>query len=119
MTDAALPDDRQLIVYERFTAELKRQLRALISEDLIDEHRRQPLGQHSDALERVLNFFRRPPSYGLYARVPLREFQVVRLPVSPGSDPEPADATVYTDENEAMHAVFLMHVADLMRDPED
>ncbi len=116
MTNALLPADRQLIVYERFTARLRKELRGLVSEDLIDEHRRKPLGQHSDGLERVLNFFRRPPSYGLYARVPCREWQVVRLPVDPGSDPQPADSTVYTDENEAMHAVFLMHVADLMRD---
>lgn len=119
MTDAPLPADRQLIVYERFTAKLKQQLRKLITEDLIDEHRRQPLGQHSDGLERVLNFFRRPPRYALYARVPCTEYRVVRLPVAPGSEPQPVDSTVYTDENEAMHAVFLMHVADMMRGDED
>ena len=115
MSGESLPDDRQQLVYERFTTNLKRQLRALITEDLIDEHRQQPFGQHSDALERVLNFLRRPPRYGLYARVPCREYQVICLPVPPGSEPQPVDATVYTDEKAAAHAVFLRHIDDLMR----
>ncbi len=119
MSDATLPADRQALVAARFDANLRRELRALIDEDLIDEHRRQPLGRHSDALERVLNYFRRPPRYGLYARVPCREFVVIRLPVRPGAGPEAVDDVVYTDENEAMHAVFTLHVADLMRADED
>ncbi len=116
MSTASLPADRQNIVYQRFTQEMKARIRALVTEDLIDEHRRQPLGQHSDALERVLNFLRRPPSYGLYARVPCREFQLIRLPITAGAPPAPLDDTVYTDEHSALHAVFLRHIADLMRD---
>lgn len=116
MSTASLPADKQAIVYEQFNAEMKRGIRALVTEDLIDEYRRQPLGRHSDALERVLNFFRRPPRYGLYARVPCREFQVIRVPIEPGAPPALVDGTVYTDESAAQHAVFLCHVADLMRD---
>jgi branched-chain amino acid transport system permease protein len=116
MSSSPLPADRQHLVYARYTTKLKAQLRSLITEDLIDEHRRQPLGQHSDGLERVLNFFRRPPSYGLYSRVPLKEYVVIRLPIAAGADPEPIDDIVYSDENAAMHAVFRCHVEDLMRD---
>ncbi len=115
MSTAPLPADRQAIVYQMFNEEMKRSIRALITEDLIDEYRRQPLGRHSDALERVLNFFRRPPRYGLYARVSCREFQVIRVPLTPGAPPDFVDETVYTDEAAAYHAVFLCHVADLMR----
>ena len=119
MNAERLPADRQELVHARFTAKLRRELRALITEDLIDEHRRQPFGQHSDALERVLNFLRRPPHYGLYARKPCREYQIVRLPIAPGAMPEALDDTVYTDERAAAHAVFLRHVEDLMRERED
>jgi branched-chain amino acid transport system permease protein len=110
----AAPSDQQVIAYVRFTDRLKAELRTLCTAELIEEHRRKPLGQHSDALERVLNFFRRPPSYGLYSTKPYREYRLIRLPVKPGATPTPLDGTVYTDKNEAMHAVFLCHVRDLM-----
>ncbi|MDT0634837.1 hypothetical protein [Spectribacter hydrogenoxidans] len=113
MAATKLPADRQLLVLHRFDARLREQVKDLIDDDLIEEHRRQPLGQHSDALERVLNYFRRPPRFGLYVRKPCREFQVIALPVTPGEPPQPIDDTVYTDENEAYHAVFLKHVETL------
>ena len=115
MSNTALPADRQLLAYARFTEELKAQMRPLISEDLIEEHRRQPLGQHSDTLMRLLNMFRRVPAYALYSRTPCREFQVIRLPVQEGSEPSPIDDIVYTSQNEALHAVFLRNLEDLMR----
>ena len=115
MTTTALPADRQLLVYARFTEELRAEMRPLITEDLIEEHRRRPLGQHSDTLMRLLNMFRRAPAYALYSRVPCREFQVIRLPVSEGSAPTPVDDVVYTDQNEALPAVFLRNLEDLMR----
>ncbi|MEM7294273.1 MAG: hypothetical protein AAF420_12905 [Pseudomonadota bacterium] len=113
MSSSELPADRQYLCYERFRAKLKVQILDLLSEDLIDEHRQKPLGQHSDGLERVLNFFRRPPSFGLYERVTGREYQVIALPIEWGKPPQPLDDHVYTDQNEAMHAVFLKHVEAL------
>ena len=115
MSNTALPADRQLLAYARFTAELKTYLRGLVTEDLIEEHRRRPLGQHSDGLMRLLNLFRRAPAYALYSRTACREFQVIRLPVPAGSEPQPLDDIVYTDQNEALHAVFLCNLEDLMR----
>lgn len=114
MPDKPLPADRQLLVLERFDARLRAQIKALLDDDLIEEHRRRPLGQHSDALERVLNYFRRPPHFGLYERMPCREFQIIALPVIPGEPPQPIEDTVYTDADEAYHAVFLKHV-ELLR----
>lgn len=115
MNTTAQPADRQLVVLARFTEELKAQMRPLITEDLIEEHRRRPLGQHSDTLMRLLNIFRRAPAYALYSRTPCREFQVIRLPVTEGSEPTPVDDVIYTDQNEALHAVFLRNLEDLMR----
>lgn len=116
MNDAKLPADRQRIAYARFTENLKAQLRLLVSEGLIDEHRRKPLGQHSDALERLLLQFHRAPTYALYSRKACREYQMIRLPVVAGTPPTPIDDTVYTDKNAALHAVFLRHLEDFMRD---
>ena len=115
MSDAPLPADRQRLVYARFTEKLTADLRLLVNEDLIDEHRRKPLGQHSDALERLLLHFRRAPTYALYSRKACREYQIIRLPVAAGSLPTPIDDTVHTDKNAALHAVFLRHLHDFMR----
>ena len=106
--------DKQVQTYALFNARLKQEIKALISPELIEEHRRQPLGRHSDALERVLNFFRRPPSYALYSRVAMREWQMIRMPIDPGAPPAPIDDIVYRSAEEAYHAVFMRHVNDLM-----
>lgn len=110
----AMSPDKQHLVYARFTADLRTQIKSLITPALIEEHRRRPLGQGSDALERVKNYFQRPPSYGLYSRAAMREWQVIRLPVVPGQPPQPLDDVVHTDEASAYHAVFLRHVADVL-----
>jgi branched-chain amino acid transport system permease protein len=105
--------DKQLIAYERFDQRLRTHLKSLINDAMIEEHRRRPLGQHSDDLDRVLNYFRRPPKYGLYSPKPMREYRLISFPVTPGDPPRPIDDTVYHDKNEALHAVFMRHLADL------
>jgi branched-chain amino acid transport system permease protein len=116
MSELSLPADRQRLVRARFNDKLRVELRRHVTEDLIEEHRRQPLGQHSDGLERLLVFLHQAPRYALYSRRACREYQIVRLPVTPGARPEPLDDTVYTDKNAALHAVFLRHLEDFMRD---
>ncbi|MCC7121704.1 MAG: hypothetical protein IT493_09125 [Gammaproteobacteria bacterium] len=106
--------DKQLQTYALFNARLKAEIRALITPELIEEHRQKPLGRHSDALERVLNFMRRPPAFALYSRVAFREWQIIRLPIDPKLPPAPIDDAVYRSENEAYHALFLRNVHDLM-----
>ena len=115
MSQAPLPADRQQLAYARFIEKLTADLRRLVTEDLIEEYRRKPLGQHSNNLERVLNLFRRTPSYALYSRTPCREYQVIRIPITAGAPPTPIDDVVYTDQNAALHAVFVHHLTDLMR----
>lgn len=114
MATASVSADKQHFVYARFNTALRAQIKTLVTPALIEEHRLQPLGQNSDALERVKNFLSRPPSYALYSKVPMREWQVIRMPIVPGRPPQPLDSMVYHDERTAYHAVFLRHIADLM-----
>ena len=111
---ASATTDKQHQTYALFNARLKTEIKGLITPALIEEHRRKPLGRHSDPLERVLNFFRRPPAYALYSRVPMREWQLIRLPIDPNAPPTPIEETVYRSEADAMHAVFMHNVNDLM-----
>lgn len=112
MLSSASPD-RQHQVYAMFNARLKSEIRSLVTPALIEEHRQQPLGPYSDALGRVVNFFRRPPQFGLYSPVPMRQWQIIALPITPGADPQPLDGVCYSSEADAIHAVFLRHIAQL------
>ncbi len=66
-------ENRDLLCYARFDARLAAQIARSITPALIEEHRRAPLGAHSDALARVLNYFRRGPA--------------VAMPYLPGTGP--------------------------------
>ena len=71
--------DRQVEVYLDWDAKQRERIRALITDELIAEHAARPLGQHSDALERVLQYFRRQPQAGKYVIVmtePWAEFKI-------------------------------------------
>jgi hypothetical protein len=46
--------DRQVLVFEHWDRKQRERIRALVTDELVEEHARKPLGQHSDALERVL-----------------------------------------------------------------
>ena len=115
--ETAAHHDRDKVYRERFDTQLRAHLRTLITPALIEEYRASPLGQHSDDLERVLNFFRRAPFEGKYALFELeanRKYKIVTATGRAGGLPEDVDGTVYTDKNEALHAVFLKRVDALM-----
>ena len=108
--------DRQLQVYADWDAKQRERIRALITDELIEEHRRKPLGQHSDALERVLNYFRRQPQPGKYIVVATKPWEEYRIGVLSGVRGTPAsilDDETFATEEEAMHGVFLRRVRDL------
>jgi branched-chain amino acid transport system permease protein len=110
--------DRSEVVISRWNARMRRALRPLITSELIAEHERDPLGQHGDALKRVLNYFRRSaPIEGKYVvvcTVPFRQWRIARLSGVRGRGPAFVDDRTFGSEREAMHAVFLKRVEDLM-----
>ena len=109
--------DKDHLYFLRFDKRLRDHLKTLITPEVIEEHRVKPLGQHSDALERVLNYFRRAGGenkYVLYEIKPGFEYKVIATTGIKGLLPWDVDDVVYTDKNEALHAVFLKRVQDLM-----
>ena len=115
--ETAAHHDRDLIYRERFDQRLRAHLRTLITPALIAEHRASPLGQHSDDLERVLNYFRRSAlagKYALFELEPDRTYKIVIFGDRSGGLPEDLDGTIYSDKNEAVHAIFLRRVDALM-----
>ena len=93
-------------------------MKSLITDELLEEHQKKPLGQHSDALDRVLNYFRRGEMADKYAimRQPegFHHYKIVAFSGNRGAPPRMVDDKVYTDLNQAYHAVFLLRVNDLL-----
>ena len=115
----AAPDktDKNLVYRHYFETHQRAFLKTLVSEAVIEEHRRQPLGQHTEALERLLIYFRMQPQAGKYAIVatePFAAYRVVALSGKRGVPPRYVDDTVYASEAEAFHGLFLRRVNDLL-----
>ncbi len=110
--------DKQELYYRRFNKRLRERLKTLITPELIEEHRRDPLGHHSDALARVLNYFRRGEMADKYIinrmQPEIERFRIMALSGTRGMPPRVVDDREYTDINEAFHAVFLLRVNDLL-----
>lgn len=108
--------DKAIIVQRVFERNLRDRLRGWISPDIILEHERKPLGQHSDHLERMLNYFRKAPipdKYAVYCEEPFSRYRVVALSGLPGVPPRVVDDKVYESLDSAYHAVFLRRINDL------
>lgn len=115
--EAAEIVDKQSIVMRRFDARLREELKALVNDALIEEHRTTPTSRRSDALERVLTYFRRQAvadKYAILAVKPFAEYRIVALSGRRGVPPRVVDDQVFTTPEDALHGVFLKRVQDLM-----
>jgi len=107
--------DQDVVVWQRFTERRSEQVRALLTDELVEEHRRNPRGHHSNALDRVLRFFRVTPIPGkeiVIESVPFEEYRIGVMTDVPG---RPAEVLpeIYGSYEETLHAVFLRRVARL------
>jgi hypothetical protein len=93
---------------------LTEQLEALVTPELVEEHRRNPIGFHSPELERVLRHLRRQPTAGKYVLVCTRrdaEWAIGRLSGVRGVAPEIVDDERFDSLAAAEHGVFLRRLA--------
>ncbi len=111
--------DRNQIALAMWDQRMRAALLPLITRKIIAEHKRGPLGPHSDALSRVLNYIRRRSPHGKCVVVctrPFKQWRVARLPGVRGQPPVFVDDKTYNSEAKAMHVLFLMRIDELMRD---
>ena len=115
--EATETQDKDLVYWRRYDKMQRDYLKSLVSPTLIDEHRRCPLGQHSEALERLLNYFRRQPQVDKYAITtvePFKAYRIVALSGHRGVAPRLVEDKIYGSPEEAYHGVFLRRVQDLL-----
>lgn len=86
----------------------------LVTDDLIEEHRRDPFGNHSPELYKILTFLHRhPPEAGRLVVIvtdPHEEYALGAIPPERGEAPEILDNERYASQAEAEYAVFRKRV---------
>ncbi|VTZ23253.1 Branched-chain amino acid ABC transporter permease [Methylocella tundrae] len=115
--EATETKNKDLLYWRRYDKMQRDYLKALISPELIAEHERSPLGQHSEALERLLLYFRRAPQADKYAITvvePFKAYRIVALSGHRGVAPRVVEDKIYASQNDAYHGVFLRRVQDLL-----
>ncbi len=109
--------DKDQIYFRRFDKMQRDYLKGLISPEIIEEHKKQPLGQHSEALERVLLYFRRAKlddKYALHRAGPRGPYKIIAFSGVRGVSPRLVDDREYATLDEAYHGVFMRRVHDMM-----
>lgn len=95
---------------------LDHEIRPRITADIIEEHRRRPVGKHSDELERVLIYLRKnhlamAGKYILVCTVPHKEWRIAEITGEPDQPPRLLD-DAYSDRFEAEHGLFVKRLRD-------
>jgi branched-chain amino acid transport system permease protein len=109
--------DKDLVYMRRFDKMQRDYLKTLVCPEVINEHRRSPQGQHSEALQRLLIYFRSRPQVDKYAIVTVelyKAYRIVALSGFRGVPPRVVEDKIYPTLQEAFHGVFMRRVQDLL-----
>lgn len=110
-------ENKDALYHRRFDKMQREYLKRLVCDEVIAEHKAKPLGQHSEALERLLLYFRRAPQedkYALHTAGPSGPYKIVAFAGVRGTSPRVVDDKEYATVEEAYHAVFMRRVHDLL-----
>ncbi len=116
--DHAMESDDRDVVYRRlFDKKQREYLRTVICDEIIEEHRKSPLGQHTEPLERLLMYFRHAPQRDKY--VVKRDgksgkFRIAQLSGNRDAPLSGVNDREYAAAEETYHEIFLLRVRELM-----
>jgi branched-chain amino acid transport system permease protein len=98
--------------FDRFT---RLYLREIADAALIEEHRKAPVGQHSEQLGRVLAYFRRLPPERQYLLRPVAGgYRIIRMAVRRNGPTPPVGEEVFATLEAGYHGIFLLKLKDMM-----
>src|SRR5436305_136485 len=113
-----MQSNNQDVLYRQlFRSKQREYLRTVISDEIIEEHRKSPLGRHSEPLERLLHYFRsapQPNKYVIKKDEKSRKFQVARLSAERATPLKEVSETRYDTALEAYHEIFLCRVREVL-----
>jgi len=105
--------DKDELFYAYFTEKQRSFIKLILNDQVIEEHRRNPVGQHSEPLERILAYCRRLP---LHEQLALKKdsetetYMIIRLSGRRGVPPKVVDTHAYKTVTEAYHGIFLKQI---------
>jgi branched-chain amino acid transport system permease protein len=105
--------DKDTLFYGYFTQKQRDYIKLILNDQIIEEHRLNPIGQHSEPLERILAYCRRLPMNEQLAIKKDSEagnFMIIRMSGKRGVPPTVVDTQAYKTLNEAYHGVFLKYI---------
>jgi len=106
----------EAVISARYESSLRERLSRLVTPAIVDEHARNPTGDHSPALAMVLTAMRQAPVAGKRALLvdeAGREWRMITLSGDRDQPHTVADTPAFETEIEGLHAVFLQRLADL------
>jgi branched-chain amino acid transport system permease protein len=112
----AVPPDSIAEIERLFASRQRDRLAAIVSADVIEEHRTAPVGDHTPALSALLAALRQAPvasKLALLETEPGAEWMIIRISGAPGVPHDLSDTARYTTLDAALHAVFLRRLAEL------
>lgn len=115
--EATEEDDKSVVYQRRFDKMTRDHLKTLVTPEVINEHRISLNGQHSEALERLLTYFRtrsQVEKYGIMAVELFKSYRIVAFSGHRGVAPRVVEDKIYPTYEEACHGVFLRRVQDLL-----
>jgi branched-chain amino acid transport system permease protein len=115
--EATETDDKSIIYQRRFDKMTREHLKKLVTSEIVEEHQVSLNGQHSEALERLLIYFRTRPQeekYAIMAVELFKGYRIIALSGHRGVAPRVVEDKIYPSPEEACHGVFMRRVQDLL-----
>lgn len=114
LSDQRLREFQAQAVAEKLIFE--QQIRPRVTPAIIEEHKNNPIGHHSDDLERILIYLRKhhgqmAGKYILVCTIPHQEWRVAENTGRRKEPPKLLEET-YTDRYKAEHGIFLKRLKD-------
>ena len=93
-------------------------LKTLICDEVIEEYKNNPLGQHSEPLSRLLHFFSSAPQKNKYVIMRVSDndtYRIVALSGERGVVPKEVSSETFNTITDAYIGVFLKRIQDLKK----
>lgn len=101
--------------FDYFSDKQREYVRKVVSDDLIEEYRRQPLGRHSEPLERTLAYFRRLPISRQYALRQAKDgtCRMISMSGKRGVPPTYVGDEIFRTPQEGYVGIFMRQIKDM------
>ena len=113
--DVPLVADSDEHFFNYFNNKQREYVRKVINDDIIEEYRRQPLGRHSEPLERALAYFRRLPISQQYALKQERDgtYRMISMSGKKGVPPSYVGNETFKTLHDGYFGIFMRQIKDM------